>query len=125
MSLSTTFFNTTCDLFRPFGSPTAAQTGIPCRLVADMRSGRGTGAASATMIWSHYIDVDDSTDIRDGCFRIAGVDAFTYSEGDEVRIPDSSGTRYVVVWVEMRNVGTAKQFKRAYLMRDAATWPGP
>jgi len=125
MSIPTSFLTTTCDLFRPYGAISPTQTGIACRLVPDVRGGRGTGSASGTLIWSHYLDVDDAVDIRDGCFRTVGLDAFSYADGDEVRIPDSSGTRYIVVWVEIRNVGTAKQFKRAYLLRDSAVWPGP
>jgi hypothetical protein len=71
------------------------------------------------------MDVDDSVDIRDGCTRTTGVDAANYADGDQVFIPDSSGSSYVVVWVEVRGRGTTGQFKRAYLLRDSAVWPGP
>ena len=66
----------------------------------------------------------DMVDIRDGCSRTAGSNAAVYADGDEVRIPNGSGSRYVVVWVELINRGTAGQFKRAYLLRDTAVWPG-
>ena len=125
MSLPTAFLTTTFDLYRPFGSPTPVATGIACRLVPDFAYGRGTGPASGTLIFSHYMDVDDSVDIRDGCTRTAGVDAASYADGDQVFIPDSSGSSYVVVWVEVRGRGTTGQFKRAYLLRDSPAWPGP
>ena len=125
MSLPTAFLTTTFDLYRPFGAGTPVATGIACRLVPDLARGRGTGSASGTLIWTHYIDVDDSVDIRDGCTRAGGIDAPGFADGDEVRIPDSSGSIYTVVWVEMRGRGTAGQFKRAYLLRDTPIWPGP
>src|SRR5262249_4491961 len=77
------------------------------------------------LVWTHYIDVDSTVDVRDGCTRAAGFDAITYSDGDEVRIPDGSGSRYVDVWVEVVNRGSAQQWKRAYLLRAPAVWPGP
>jgi hypothetical protein len=56
---------------------------------------------------------------------LAGQDAVIYADGDEVRIPDAAGSRFVVVWVEMVDRGSPNQFKRAYLVRDTAVWPGP
>jgi hypothetical protein len=92
--------------------------------VPDIVTGRGTSAGTL-IVWSHYIDLNDTVDIRDGCTRLGGADAVQYADGDEVRIPNASGSRYVVVWVEVINRGTPAQFKRAYLVRDTAAWPGP
>ena len=55
----------------------------------------------------------------------AALNSVVYQDGDEVRVPNGSGSRYVVVWVELHNRGTPQQFKRAYLLRDTAVWPGP
>jgi hypothetical protein len=116
---------TTCDIYRPFGSGVLVASAVACRLAPTLARGRGSTAGLNYLIWSHQLDVDDTTDIRDGCTRMTGQNAFQYSDGDEVRIPDSSSSIYVVVWVEMLNRGTALQFKRAYLLRHAPAWPGP
>jgi hypothetical protein len=124
MSIPTAQLSTTCDIYRPFGAGAPTTTGVACRLVPDIVVGRGP-AAGGFLVWSHYIDVNDTVDIRDGCSRIAGAMAVQYADGDEVRIPNASGSRYVVVWVQLINRGTPAQFKRAYLFRDTAVWPGP
>ena len=114
---------TTCDVYRPFGAGSPVTTGIAGRLVPDLPAGRGR--SGALLLWTHYIDVDVTADIRDGCTRVGGADTLQYADGDEVRIPDGSGSRYVVVWVEMHNRDTPQQFKRVYLLRAVAVWPGP
>jgi hypothetical protein len=116
------YLSTTCDIYRPFGAGSPTTTGIACRLVP---VSDGNLPPVAGLAWSHYIDLDDTVDIRDGMTRTAGAAALTYADGDEVRIPNASGTRYVVTWVVMINRGTSRQFKRAYLLRDTAVWPGP
>lgn len=120
MALAPTLLASTCDIYRPAtaGSPTT--TGVACRLVPSL--GR---APLGPLIWTDLLDVDESVDVRDGCTRAAGTDAITYADGDGIRIPNASGTRYVVVWVETINRGTTRAFKRAYLIRDTAVWPGP
>ncbi len=123
MSIPQSLLPTTCDIYRPFGAATPLQTGVACRLVPDLNNRdlvRSTG-----LFWTHYIDLSDSIDIRDGVTRTVGVNNLTYADGDEVRIPHALGSRYVVVWVEMRNRGDATQYQRAYLLRHEATWPGP
>ena len=122
MPLPINQLSTTCDIYRPFGAIGATLAGVVCRLVPDLARGQaGTGSLS----WTHYLDLEDSVDVRDGCTRTAGRDAVNFADGDEVRIPNASGSRYVVVWVEVVNRGTPRQFKRAYLLRDTAAWPGP
>ena len=112
--------STTCDVYRPFGVGAPTTTGISCRLVPDLDN-----SSAGLVAWTHYLDVDDTVDIRDGCTRAIGSNGITYADGDEIRIPNASGSRFVVVWVEMVNRGTAYQFKRVYLVRDTAVWPGP
>jgi hypothetical protein len=123
MSLPTSHLTTTCDVYRPFGAGAPTTTGIACRLVPDMPRGQQTSGAGLS--WTHYIDVQDTVDIRDGCTRVAGVDVVQYGDGDELRIPDASGSRFAVVWVEVLNRGTTREFKRVYLIRDTGVWPGP
>lgn len=123
MSIPINQLTTTCDIYRPFGAGSPTTTGVPCRLVPDLARGR---AGFAGMVaWTHYIDLEDDVDVRDACSRLGGADSIQFADGDEVRIPNASGSRYVVVWVEVINRGTARQFKRAYLLRDTAAWPGP
>jgi hypothetical protein len=119
MSLPSSVYTTTCDIYRPFGAGSPTATAVPCKLVGDLSRGRGSGLSSV-LSWTHYIDVDDGLDIRDGCIRSPGSDAVTYYEGDEIRIPTGATTKYVVVWVETRNFGTSRAYKRVYLLRDTA-----
>ena len=125
MTIPSQLLTTTCDVYRPFGAASPTTTGVPCRLVPSLPRGRGSFSGGNYLVWTHYIDVDSTVDVRDGCTRAAGFDAVTYGDGDEVRIPDAGGSRYVVVWVEVVNRGSAQQWKRAYLLRAQAVWPGP
>jgi hypothetical protein len=126
MTMPSHLLTTTCDIYRPFGAASPTTTSVPCRLVACLPRGRGGYSGGSYLVWSHYLDIADTVDVRDGCSRAAGSDTISYGDGDEVRVPGGGGsTRYVVVWVEMVNRGTALQFKRAYLLRDQAAWPGP
>jgi len=125
MSLPSNILITTCDIYRPFGAGSPTTSGLACRLVADVARGRGFQSAANYLVWTHYLDLDSSADIRDGCSRSAGSDSIAYADGDEVRVPSGGSTRYVVVWVEMVNRGSGQQFKRAYLLRHSAAWPGP
>src|SRR5262249_1510568 len=94
MSIPVVNLTTTCDIYRPFGAGAPTTTGVGCRLVSDIERGLLTG--SSVLTWSHYIDVDDSVDIRDACGRLGGGPGIVYADGDEVRIPNASGSRYVV-----------------------------
>lgn len=109
----------TCDVYRPFGAGAPTYANVPCRLVSDFA--RGRSAAGTPAEWTHYLVLDPSADVRDGCTRAAGSSAITYADGDEVRVPSGSATpRFVVVWVETVDAGTPRAFKRAYLARHAA-----
>ncbi len=126
MPIPSKLLTTTCDIYRPFGAGAPTTSNVACRLVPCIGRGRGGSSAAGYLVWSHTLDVQDTADVRDGCTRTAGTNLITYNDGDEVRIPGGGGgTRYAVVWVEMVNRGTDLQFKRVYLLRDAATWPGP
>lgn len=120
MTAMSSLLSTTCDIYRPAtaGSPTT--TGVASRHVPSLNR-----VLQSPLVWTDIIDLDESVDVRDGCTRVAGADAITYADGDGIRIPNASGTRYVVVWVETINRGTTRAFKRAYLIRDTAVWPGP
>lgn len=118
MSIPASLLTTTCDIYSPFGAASPSVTNVPCRLVSDLTRGRGT-SPNNTVAWTHYLDVQDTVAILDGCTRTATLNTINYIDGDEVRIPTGGSTRYVVVWVEVRNTGTPNRFKRAYLMRHA------
>lgn len=118
MSIPAGVLTTTCDVYRPFGAGSPTATAVPCRLVDDLDSGRTPGGLG--VMWTHHIDLDPSADVRDGCSRTVGANAVSYGDGDEVRIPSGGSARYVVVWVTVRELGTAQAYKRAYLLRHSA-----
>ena len=107
------------------GLPVLPLAGTDPRLAEVPDAARGQPPAAGGLAWTHYADFSDEADVRDGATRTAGANAVTYADGDELRIPDASGSRFVVVWVETVNRGDGSQYKRAYLMRHAAVWPGP
>lgn len=121
MALPPGLLTTTCDIHRPFGAATAAQTGVACRL--SPITGSRIGPDGTT--WTHTLDLQPGTDLRDGSTRTPSVASVVYGEGDEVRVPSGGSTRYVVVWVDVVARGTPGQFLRAYLLRHAASWPDP
>jgi hypothetical protein len=115
--MATSLWTTSCDIYRPFAGSLVASN-VPCRLVPDMINGQSaTGLA-----WTDYIDLPADTDIRDGCTRNDRAPTVAFDDGDEVRVPSGSNTRYVVVWVEWHNVGGPMSFTRAYLTRHDAAW---
>jgi hypothetical protein len=115
MSIPTSLLTTTCDIYRPFGAGSPLTTGVACRLVPDLFRGDHTAGG---IVWTHYLDLNETVDIKDGCTRTVGANAINYADGDEVRIPGGVGsTRFAVVWVEVCNKGTTGEFKRVYLMR--------
>jgi hypothetical protein len=121
MPLPTGLLTTTCDIYRPFGDVSPTYTDIPCRLsAAPMAGTRPDG-----LTWSHTLDVQPGTDIRDGASRTSAKAAIAFADGDEVRVPSGGATRFVVVWVEVIARGTPQQFLRAYLLRDTPSWPDP
>ncbi len=114
---------TTMDIYRAFGGA-LVQENVRIRMVDALAPGRRRTATAVQVQWTHVVECDYSVDIRDGCTRAAGSNDLTYADGDEVRIPDASGTRFVVVWVTPVNRGSELAFKRVYLLRHDATWTG-
>lgn len=118
MPLPDSFFTTTCAIYRPFAAATPTTSDIRCRLVADFARSRNS---QLTPMWTHYLLVNPSVDIRDAISRPVGSNSLTYADGDEVRIPSGSSTpRFVVVWVEVVDAGTNLEHKRVFLIRHAA-----
>lgn len=119
MAIPTNLIPTTCDVYRPFGAGAPTYSNVPCRLLSDFA--RGRTAAGTPAEWTHTLVLDPSADVRDGCTRTAGASGIVYADGDEVRVPGGASTpRFVVVWVEIVDPGTPREFKRAYLMRHQA-----
>jgi hypothetical protein len=123
MALPETAKTTTMDIYRPFGGA-LAQENVRIRMLDSQPRGRRFTATALQVQWSHIVECDHSVDIRDGCTRAAGSNDITYADGDEVRIPDASGTRFVVVWVTPVSRGSELAFKRVYLLRHDANWTG-
>jgi hypothetical protein len=121
MAIPAGFLTTTCDIYRPFGAASPTTMVVPCRLSPAPMAGVKPDGLS----WSHTLDLQPGTDIRDGTTRTAGTAALSYTEGDEVRVPSGGLTRYVVVWVEVVARDTPQQFLRAYLLRHEASWLDP
>ena len=119
MSVPGDLLPTTCDVYRPFGAGAPTHANVRCRLVADFARSRAAGGA--TPEWTHYLVLNPEADVRDGCTRFGASAVITYADGDEVRVPaGAAGPRFVVVWVEAVEVGTPREYKRAYLMRHSA-----
>lgn len=113
----------TFDSYRPFGGATQILNDVPCRIVPNLYPGEVAGGGADELKWSHYLDLDPGSDIRDGSGRVYPANSFTYADGDEVRATlNGLAHKFVVVWVEQRYTGTANAYTRAYLMRDTVTW---
>jgi hypothetical protein len=119
MSLPPGLLTTTCDIYRPFGAATPTTSGVACRLSPN------SGSRADGTTWTHTLDLQPGTDVRDGSTRTPSTASVVYGEGDEIRVPTGGSTRYVLVWVEVVARGTPAQFLRAYLLRHAASWPDP
>jgi hypothetical protein len=118
MALPPDMLQSACDVYRPFGAGSPTHTGIACRLVGDFPRGR---MAAGVPEWTHYVEMAIDADVLDGCTRSTGASTLTYADGDELRIAVGSSTpRFVVVWVEVVDAGTPREFKRAYLLRHTA-----
>ena len=117
--------NVTCDVYHAGTNPPAAPAvaGVPCFLHADFRGGvAGAGAAAATAaqaVWTHVLLVDKAVDVRD-----AYTGSLVFTAGSDIYVPDQTGTRFRVVFVERIGIGTAQEHKRVYLDRgQPPSWP--
>lgn len=110
--------NTTGDLYHLGNSPPAAPdlAALPLFLHGDYgRYRMETGASRpATLRFTHVALMDAGTDVRDG---FSG--GTTGGNADAVYIPDRTGTRFDVVFVERQPDGS----RRVYLNRRAPAWP--
>jgi hypothetical protein len=113
--------------WRPFGNPLVSPylggTILACPgqlgLMDDFFRGRGGEGGAPRFLWTTYVDVPHTFDVRDGVTRTVGTNSLNYAEGDGVYLGDAL---YVVVWVERWHYG-AQHFKRVYLMRDRYSNP--
>lgn len=96
--------NTTCDIYRlgraPPDPPDVA--GVLAALLPRL------GNLKADVVYTHWIDLPLTTDVR---------------TTDLLFVPDQMGTKFsVVAWQRLR-LGGSNDCKRAYLNRQAVTWP--
>jgi len=126
--------NTTCDIYRlgaaPPGPPSVP--GVRCHLKGDWRGGQEAGdrlrsdglapptSVSNTFQWTHVALMDASVDIRDA-YTGAGN---PFAGQDTLFVPDKTGTKFQVVFVERVGRGTAFDYKRVFLDRTPMPgWP--
>ncbi len=113
--------NTTANVFRDtHGPPEAlAVAGVPLYIRPDWATSRRYGEAN-TFCWTHIALIAFGADVRDG---YSG--ANTMSGPDSLYIPDSTGTRYQVVFVERYLPGTPQDHLKVYLDRWTPNWAEP
>jgi hypothetical protein len=121
--------NTTCDIYRTGHAPPSApdvagvainleSTFAPPHLSATTNSGTGSR-------WTHIALCDISVDIRDaysGAASAVGEDAYA-ATFDSLYVPDKTGTKFLVVFVERVGYNSGQDFLRVFLQRLAPTWP--
>jgi hypothetical protein len=120
--------NATCDIFHNNNTPPANNpdvTGVSFTLIPSDRTAHAAAIQTTTTgRWTHVALFDKSVDIRDsyvgGGPTGEGWDA---TKTERVYVPDKNGTPFIVIFVERVGRGTANDLKRAYLQRQAPTWP--
>lgn len=110
-------FDTTFDVYVPFGAGAPDSTNNAGALIDDLANGRGF-SPNNTVAWTHVLECDSAVNIADGCTRTVPLNTINYADGDEVRIPTGGTTRYAVVWVTLCD-SEAGTRKRVYLMRHS------
>lgn len=112
-----------CDIFRPLGAAAPTYIDVQCRLVPSLRVGRGSISGPTYLMWTHWLDLEPTSDIRDGCVRAAATNYISYHDGDGIRMVIGGETwTFVVVWVERRYPDTDQEYLRAYMVRDVVLW---
>jgi hypothetical protein len=108
--------NTTCDVYFGANAPPAGPdvAGIHCALLPAFNAGAESSEGDQTLRYTHVLTCNAGADIRD---------SYPAAPGNHVYIPDSSGTRFEVVFVELVNRGLASAYLRVYLDRQQPTWP--
>lgn len=121
--------NTTCDVYRNGNAPPAGPdvAGVKVYLSPDFAHPRlaatTAGNPATAYRWTHVALVDLSADIRDGYSPTApGNDPGPASQ-DWVYVPDKTGTKFAVLFVERVGWGSGQDFKRVYLQRQTPAWP--
>lgn len=111
---------TTADVYRwptvPPASPAVA--GLVIQLRGNYQRFLEAGEGDASEHFTHVALAAPTADVRDddtGQGRAGNPDA--------LYIPDRSGTRFTVVFVERVGRGTLVDHLRIYLMRGSPTWP--
>jgi hypothetical protein len=120
--------NTTCDIYRTGHTPPATPdvAGVAINLEPNFGPPHmsATVNASTGSRWTHIALCDITVDIRDAYQGGATVAQDSYGGGnDSVYVPDKTGTKFAVVFVERVGYNTGQDFLRVYLQRFAPTWP--
>jgi hypothetical protein len=121
--------NTTCDIYRQGNAPPSAPdvAGVLGFLAPDFAPSHLAnvtigGSGSTAWRWTHVLLVGPAVDVRDGYAGTPGGETAP-SGWDWVYVPDHTGTKFAVVFVERLGRGTTQDCKRVYLQRQAPTWP--
>jgi hypothetical protein len=108
--------NTTCDIYIDPNAPPAAPdtAGVPCCLLPQWELGSEHEEGDTTYRYTHVLYCASTVDVRD---------AFPAAPAHGVYIPDKTGTKFKVVFVEYINRGTPAAYLKVYLERQQPTWP--
>jgi hypothetical protein len=120
--------NTTCDIYRTGVAPPQVPSvaGVTIYLSEDFATAHAAAivAGTTSLRWTHVALLPPTTDIRDGYTPGAspGLEA-NPSGNDTLYVPDKNGVAYKVIFVARAGRGTPGDCKKAYLQRQAPTWP--
>ncbi len=100
--------NTTCDIYHNGGAPPDPPdvAGAAVFLQGQFRNIKPVAAGAYT----HVMHVPIGTDVR-------------FTAGDAVYVPNQSGTKFSVAFVQRVRAGGGYDFKEVYLLRQAVNWP--
>ena len=111
-----------------FGTGAAITDGQIAREFGTVEHDEGQLAGSSAY-YTNTMIVPATADVRDGQDNNTGslVQTHTAANADQIWIPDSNGTSYVVVWVTLIGRGTVikEREKKVYLNRAVAVWSAP
>jgi hypothetical protein len=108
--------NTTVDIYiDPLTPPAAPSTAsVACHIAPDWRLGSQNSQGNTTWRWTHVMYCNLGVDIRDG---------WPTGVANRVYMPDKTGTRFDVIFVETVNRGQGNSYLRIFLNRNAPSWP--
>ena len=112
--------NSSADVYRWTSAPPAAPAvaNVAIHLRGDYRRFLDAGEGDADGHFTHVALVDPTVDVRDDYTGYARA-----GTPDALYVPDRSGTRFTVVFVERVGRGTFADHLRVYLMRETPAWP--